>query len=37
VGARSSTGEERSTTAGVQLQQWTATGGTNQQWYLIPA
>ena len=25
-----------STTAGVQLQQWTATGGTNQQWYLRP-
>ena len=25
-----------STTTGVQLQQWTATGGTNQQWYLRP-
>jgi hypothetical protein len=26
-----------STTAGLQLQQWTANGGTNQQWYLRPA
>ncbi|MGP3982520.1 RICIN domain-containing protein [Streptomyces sp. KR80] len=26
-----------STTTGVQLQQWTATGGANQQWQLIPA
>jgi hypothetical protein len=25
-----------STTTGTQLQQWTATGGTNQQWYLRP-
>jgi hypothetical protein len=25
-----------STTSGVQLQQWTATGGANQQWYLRP-
>ncbi|NUR62949.1 MAG: beta-galactosidase [Catenulispora sp.] len=25
-----------STTAGLQLQQWTANGGTNQQWYLRP-
>jgi hypothetical protein len=24
------------TTAGLQLQQWTANGGTNQQWYLRP-
>ena len=25
-----------SSTAGLQLQQWTANGGTNQQWYLKP-
>ncbi|WP_338682479.1 RICIN domain-containing protein [Streptomyces acidiscabies] len=25
-----------SSTAGLQLQQWTVTGGTNQQWYLRP-
>ncbi|MDX3192702.1 RICIN domain-containing protein [Streptomyces sp. MN03-5084-2B] len=25
-----------STTAGLQLQQWTANGGTNQQWFLRP-
>ena len=25
-----------SSTAGLQLQQWTANGGTNQQWYLRP-
>ncbi|MFI6929575.1 RICIN domain-containing protein [Streptomyces sp. NPDC050287] len=25
-----------STTVGLQLQQWTPTGGTNQQWYLRP-
>ncbi|MEV0531447.1 RICIN domain-containing protein [Kitasatospora sp. NPDC050463] len=25
-----------SSTVGLQLQQWTATGGTNQQWYLKP-
>jgi hypothetical protein len=26
-----------SSTAGLQLQQWTATGGTNRQWQLTPA
>jgi hypothetical protein len=26
-----------STTVGLQLQQWTATSGTNQQWQLVPA
>jgi hypothetical protein len=26
-----------STTPGLQLQQWTANGGTNQQWQLVPA
>ncbi|WP_405812748.1 RICIN domain-containing protein [Streptomyces sp. NBC_01390] len=25
-----------SATVGLQLQQWTSTGGTNQQWYLQP-
>ncbi|MEV4389812.1 RICIN domain-containing protein, partial [Micromonospora sp. NPDC049580] len=25
-----------STTAGLQLQQWSANGGTNQSWYLRP-
>jgi hypothetical protein len=26
-----------SSTTGLQLQQWTANGGTNQQWFLRPA